>query len=97
MSGDSASDFLGMIKLGIHMHVYVCVCGYGKYQNPKINREAIFIYGCVCIYAWYSNTLKSYAARRMAYPQTRIWIPIFKLVYDFSVFEYLCAYRAFVC
>ena len=20
------------------MHVCVCVCGYGKYQNPKINR-----------------------------------------------------------
>ena len=30
-------------KLGIHMHV--CVCGYGKYQNPKINRKDILIYG----------------------------------------------------
>ena len=30
------------IKLGIHMHV--CACVYGKYQNPKINREGILIY-----------------------------------------------------
>ena len=48
------------IKIGSHMHVCICVCGYVKYQNPKIKRE-----GCVCVYAWYSNTLKSYATRRM--------------------------------
>ena len=38
-----------LVKLGIHMHV--CVCGYGKYQNPKKNREGILIYGCVYVYA----------------------------------------------
>ena len=55
------------------MHLCVCLCGYGKYQNPKIYREGILIYGCVCVYAWYSDTLKSYAARRMTYPQTRVY------------------------
>ena len=25
--------------------------GYGKYQNPEIDREGILIYGCVCVYA----------------------------------------------
>ena len=42
-------DGIEFLKLGIHMHV--CVCGYRKYQNPKINREGILIYGCVCVYA----------------------------------------------
>ena len=49
------------LKLWIHIHVWVCVCVYGKYQNPKINRKGIHKYGCVCVYAWYSNTLNSYA------------------------------------
>ena len=68
------------LKIGIHMHLCLCVClcGYGKYQNPKIYREGILIYGCVCVYAWYSNTLKSYAAKRMTYRQTRIWNPSLK-------------------
>ena len=61
------------------MHVCVCVCGYVKYQNPKINREGILMYGCVCVYAWYSNTVKSYATSRMTYTQKRIWIPSFSL------------------
>ena len=60
---------------GIRMHVCVCVCVYVNYQNPKINGEGILMYGCVCVYAWYSDTLKSYAKRRMTYLQTRIWIP----------------------
>ena len=51
--------------------MHICVCEYWKYQNP-IDK---LIYGCVCIYVWYSNTLKSYAARRMTYTQTHIWIP----------------------
>ena len=68
------------LKLGIHMHVCVCVCVYGKYQNPKIDREDILIHVYVCVYAWYSNTLKSYAARLMTYPQTRIWIPSLMLI-----------------
>ena len=59
--------------------MHVCVCVYGKYQNTKINREGILLYGYVCVYACYSNTLKSYAARRMTYPQTRIWIPYFNI------------------
>ena len=58
--------------------MHICVCGYGKYQNPKINRDGFLIYGCVCVYAWYSDTLKSYAARCTTYPQTRIWIPSFR-------------------
>ena len=37
--------------------------------------KGVLIYWCVCVYAWSSNTLKSYSARRMTYPQTRIWIP----------------------
>ena len=67
------------VKLRIHMHVCVCVCVYAQYQNTKINREGILIYGYVCVYAWYSNALKSFAARRMTYTQTRIWIPSFTL------------------
>ena len=56
------------------MHVCECVCVYGKYQNPKINREGIILYG-VYVYACYSSTLISCAARRMTYTQTRIRIP----------------------
>ena len=33
------------VKLGIHMHV--CVCVYGKYQNPKINWNCSLIYICI--------------------------------------------------
>ena len=69
-----AATACNRVKLGIHMHVWECVCGYNKNQNTKINRKVILIYGWVWVYAWYSNTLKSYAARRMTYPQTRIWI-----------------------
>ena len=43
------------------MHVFVCVCVYGKYQNPKVNREGILIYGCVCIIFEYTE---------IVYPQT---------------------------
>ena len=39
------------VKLGIHKHVCACMCGYGKYQNPKLYRECILIYACVCVYA----------------------------------------------
>ena len=65
------------LKLGIHMHVCVCVCVYVKYENPKINIEGTLMYRCVCVYAWYSNTLNSYATRRMTFSQTRMWIPSF--------------------
>ena len=72
-----------IFKLRIQMHV----CVYGKCQNPKIIREGILIYGCMCVYAWYSNTLKSYAARRNTYTQTRIWIPSF--IFVFWYFPYM--------
>ena len=66
-------QFHRSLKLGIHMRG-VCRCGYGKYQNPKINREGILIYQCVCVSTWYTNTLKLYAASGMSYPQPCMWI-----------------------
>ena len=53
------SNIIRELKLGIHMRGCVCECGYGKYQNPKIDREGILIHGSVCVPARYSNTLKS--------------------------------------
>ena len=61
-------NLITKLKLGIHMRIR-------KISNQNINKEGILIYGCMCVYAWYSNTPKSYAARSMTYPQTRIWIP----------------------
>ena len=45
--GQSPSDKIYVQKetLGIHMHVCVCVYGYGKYQNLKMYREGILMYG----------------------------------------------------
>ena len=37
------------------------------------------------VYASYSNTLKSYAARCMTYPQTRKWIPSFTFLFAICV------------
>ena len=48
------------------------VCVYTKYQYTMINREGILIYRYG---AFTHDTLNSYAAKRMTYPQTRIWIP----------------------
>ena len=74
------------------MHLCVCVCVYGKYQNTKINWEGILIYWYVCVYAWYWKTLKSYPARRMTYPQTHIWIPSLKLGIHMHVCKCVCGY-----
>ena len=37
------------LKLGIHMHVCECVCGYDKNQNSKIHNALIHMHGYECV------------------------------------------------
>ena len=82
------------------MHVCVCVCGYGKYQNPNIYREGILIgrvFLCkdVCAFKHATQIHRNRMlqdAWRMTYPQTHIWILSLKLGIHMQVCECVCGY-----